>query len=204
MPTAIVYVDGFNLYYGLRTWGKKQFYWLDTVKFFDRFMRTGQALAQVKYFSASSTTPDKRNRQDLFFSANKLNPRFELILGRYVVKNKTCFGCGHTIRSWEEKRTDVHLALHVLMDAISDKCDISIIVSADSDIEPAIEAIHEHKPNQKIFVYFPPHRYAAGLKGLANGTIKLQNYQARFNQSQLPDQITLPSGYVISRPATWV
>lgn len=49
---VIVYIDGFNFYYGLRKdvrW--KKYYWLDIVKLFEMFMRPNQELVAVKYFS---------------------------------------------------------------------------------------------------------------------------------------------------------
>jgi len=42
----------------------------------------------------------------LFFSVNKLNPKFKLILGKYV-KKKVPTGKGTFIRTYEEKETDV-------------------------------------------------------------------------------------------------
>ena len=50
---VIVYVDGFNFYYGLRNdirW--KRYYWLDIVSLFEKFLRPNQELVAVKYFSA--------------------------------------------------------------------------------------------------------------------------------------------------------
>lgn len=42
---VIVYVDGFNFYYGLKSdhrW--KRYYWLDLVSLFEKFMRPDQEL----------------------------------------------------------------------------------------------------------------------------------------------------------------
>ena len=47
---VIVYVDGFNFYYGLKSdhrW--KRYYWLDLVSLFEKFMRPDQELLKVKY-----------------------------------------------------------------------------------------------------------------------------------------------------------
>jgi hypothetical protein len=74
---VIVYVDGFNLYYGLKTKGWKRYYWLDIVKLFETFMRSNQELITVKYFSARPDGIDKSKRQDAFFQANKENPKFK-------------------------------------------------------------------------------------------------------------------------------
>ena len=50
---VIVYVDGFNFYYGLKKDARwKKYYWLDIVRLFEMFMRPNQELVAVKYFSA--------------------------------------------------------------------------------------------------------------------------------------------------------
>lgn len=49
---VIVYVDGYNFYYGLKHGGStwKRLYWLDVVKFFERMMLRDQELVEVNYF----------------------------------------------------------------------------------------------------------------------------------------------------------
>jgi hypothetical protein len=84
---VIVYVDGFNFYYGLKHPKWRRYYWLDIVKLFESFMRPNQELIAVKYFSARPTDVGKRKRQDAFFQANKENAKFKLILGKYLKKD---------------------------------------------------------------------------------------------------------------------
>ena len=88
---VIVYVDGFNFYYGLKKMKWEKYYWLDMVKFFELFMRPNQELVAVKYFSAKPTDVDKSKRQDAFFQANRQSPQFRLILGKYLKKKIECF-----------------------------------------------------------------------------------------------------------------
>ena len=46
---VIVYIDGFNFYFGLKSNAKwKKYYWLDIVKLFEMFMRPDQELVAVK------------------------------------------------------------------------------------------------------------------------------------------------------------
>lgn len=88
---VIVYVDGFNFYYGLKKNPKwRRYYWLDVVKLFEMFMKPNQELLCVKYFSAKPDNHDKALRQNAFFQANKENPKFQLILGKYIRKNIKC------------------------------------------------------------------------------------------------------------------
>jgi len=93
---VIVYVDGFNFYYGLKknpTW--KRYYWIDLVKLFEKFMLKDQELMAVKYFSARPiNNEDKAHRQSMFFDANKENPKFHLIMGKYLKKKIVCKRCG--------------------------------------------------------------------------------------------------------------
>lgn len=206
---VIVYVDGFNFYYGLKTIAQqdrrwKRFYWLDLVLFFEKMLSKNQKLIEVNYFSARPHDISSSKRQDLLFSANKLNPKFRLILGKYLKKDIRCNNCGNTIHTYEEKETDVRIATQIINDVYKDKCDITIIVSADSDIIPAIETIREIKADHKIFVYFPPLRHSVSLSNSCNATRKLSDYKARFNQSMLPDSVTLLDGTVIHRPKNWV
>lgn len=49
---VIVYVDGFNLYYGLKTQGWRRYYWLDVRLLAQNLLRSGQVLAMVRYFTA--------------------------------------------------------------------------------------------------------------------------------------------------------
>jgi uncharacterized LabA/DUF88 family protein len=205
---VIVYVDGFNFYYGLRDMSRKdnkwkKFYWLDFVSFFGKMISEKQELIQVNYFSSRVHDLSASKRQDLLFTANKLNSKFKLILGKYLKKDIPCKFCGKTIHSFEEKETDVRIATQIINDVYKNKCDISIIVSADSDIIPAVELVREINPSHKVYVYFPPLRYSISLSNSCDIEKKLLNFKARFNQSMLPENVTLPDGTVISRPAGW-
>ena len=108
-----------------------------------------------------------------------------------------------TIPTYEEKETDVRIATQIINDVYKSRCDITIIVSADSDIIPSVELIREINPAHKIFVYFPPLRHSISLSNSCDGERKLSDYKARFNQSMLSDDVTLLNGTVISRPNNW-
>ena len=208
MQKVKVYIDGFNFYFGLKDMVKKdrswkKFYWLDIVNFFESMLTKKQQLEKVVYFSARPHDINASKRQDLLFSANKLNNKFQLVLGKYLKKEITCRNCGNIIQTYEEKETDVRIATQIINDVYNKSCDISIIVSADSDIIPSVELIKEINPNHKIFVYFPPLRYSVNLSNSCDGEKKLANFKARFNKSMLPDEVILPNGTELSRPENW-
>ena len=156
---VIVYVDGYNFYYGLRNGGAKwkRLYWLDIVKFFERMMLPNQELVEVNYYSARPIDdPQAAENQDVFFSANLLNSKFKLHLGRYKKKKFKCQNCGFKNKSYEEKESDVRVATGMLTDVFTQRCDITIVVSADSDMIPSVEIIKNFAPEHPVHVFVPP------------------------------------------------
>lgn len=199
---VIFYIDGFNLYFGLRSKGWKKYYWLDLVKFCQRFLKSHQELVAVKYFTAIQKSKGKQDRQDLFLSANKLNSMFYLFLGKFLPKNINHNGI--IIKTYEEKETDVQIAVQMIRDVVLGNSDISILISADSDLIPPIDFIKEIAPNHKIFIYFPPNRFSYDLKQKATNYIQLENHELKLKESQFPNEVKLPSGYILKRPLKWV
>jgi uncharacterized LabA/DUF88 family protein len=124
-----------------------------------------------------------------------------LFLGKFLEKSINYNG--QQIRTFEEKETDVHIAVQMIRDIVLDHCDISVLISADSDLIPPINFINELKPKHKIFVYFPPSRFSYDLKQKATHFISLENHELKFKASIFPDEVILPNGYIIKRPDKW-
>jgi hypothetical protein len=59
-------------------------------------------MGTIYYCTAVPHNNGKKERQDLFFSANKLNPQFKLILGKFIPK--TIRMGGQTFQTFEEKQ----------------------------------------------------------------------------------------------------
>ena len=61
---VIVYVDGFNLYYGLKDSGLRRYYWLDIQKLAENLLKPNQRLVTVRYFTTRiSKTPANPEKQ---------------------------------------------------------------------------------------------------------------------------------------------
>lgn len=201
---VIIYVDGFNFYFGLKSKKWRKYYWLDLVKFFNQFLRPHQELIEVNYFSAiPNNNKGKQDRQDLFFSANKMNPKFNLFLGKFLKKSILHQSCGTQFVTFEEKETDVHIATNMIRDVVLERCEVSVLVSADSDLIPPIDFIKEYKPIHKIITFFPPNRFSFDLQKKSNSFIKLDNHETKFKTSLLNASITLANGYEIKQPNHW-
>jgi uncharacterized LabA/DUF88 family protein len=199
---VIVYVDGFNFYYGLKSKNWRRYYWLDMVKFAERLLRPHQELVEVCYFSAKHIDNQKSKRQDAFFQANRVNPKFTLHLGKYLKKDIVCKFCKQVTHTFEEKETDVRIATTMLADVYQDRCDVTMLVSADSDLVPPIERIKELSPNHKIIVCFPPDRYSSHLCKWSNGIKTLRDTRL-YENCLLPEVVVLPDGYALRKPDKW-
>lgn len=191
MQKVNVYFDGFNFYNGLRDNNWKKFYWLDIVKFSEniiKILHNDHQLIEAYYFSAPPHNhPSKEKRQKRFFDANELNPKFKLVQGYHKDKSKFCNSCNSKIAMTEEKQTDVNIALEMLKNAALKKCNLSILVSGDTDMIPIIKSIKEIDPNHKMMIFFPPQRKTHQMIQYVDGWRDLTKYSNIFESCLLPD-----------------
>lgn len=70
MRRAIVYIDGFNLYYGIRSLNIPALKWLDVESLAKHFLRPHTQLEEVKYFTTIIKGDiEKANRQQIYLDA---------------------------------------------------------------------------------------------------------------------------------------
>src|ERR1019366_9530581 len=80
MPTlagdrVVVYIDGFNLYFGLKTKGWRRFYWLNLLDLSRHLLKPHQTLVQVKCFTSRiRDDPPKERRQSTYIDALQTLP----------------------------------------------------------------------------------------------------------------------------------
>lgn len=199
----IVYIDGYNLYYGLRDGFGNKYKWLDLQALAVNIMRPNMELVSVKYFTAiTKSTTRSKQRQEIYLKALRVsNEKLEIYLGRFLSKTKTCRSCNGTYQLFEEKKTDVNIACHILNDAYQDKFDCCYVISGDSDLVPPLELIKQYHPNKSSLIAHPPKRKSTELCNTANGWFALN--KQKFIQSQLPVEIAIPQGRVLRKPPEW-
>lgn len=152
------YVDGFNLYHAVQALGRPELKWLNLKDLATGFLRPGDTLATVCYFTAvQSHPPEKAARHRRYIDALRAQP-VEIITSNFQRVQKFCRDNDRNCRFQEEKRTDVALASRYLSDAFRGVAERIIVVSADSDQIPAIEAVQVHCPHVEIEVVIPPGR----------------------------------------------
>lgn len=173
---TVVYIDGYNLYYGrLRGTSYK---WLDVVELFRVVLEKrdqNESLECVKFFTAPALATFATHgdasveAQSAYHRALQARyaDRFQLICGNHSFDRDGSllpaflpdvpFDRTNRVRVWrlEEKKTDVNLALAMYRDACKGVCDRMVLVSNDSDAEPALLAIREDFPNVQVGVVMP-------------------------------------------------
>lgn len=210
---AIVYIDGFNLYYGMKSKGFERYFWLNVHEFARLLCPANVPLSRVKYFTAridaghrsesaavQQQKQAKQRRQFDYLEAIKTLSFTDVIEGKYLRKRQSCRSC--SVDTWipEEKESDVNIATELLVDAYNDRFTLAIVVSGDSDLCGPIRAVRDEFPHRPVVVAFPPERKSRELTKVATSTIDV--FRRTLAKSQFPDTVKISNGSV-SRPANW-
>jgi len=84
----------------------------------------------------------------------------------------------------------------LVADAIRDRFDTAFVISADTDLSPAVKMARTEVPDKKIMIVAPPGRFNR------NREIKplFEIPKGKIRASLLPEKITTSTGRVIKRP----
>jgi uncharacterized LabA/DUF88 family protein len=191
-----------NLYFGLKSKGWRHLYWFHIAELARQVVRPPGMLHVVHYFTARISRPEaKRRRQNTFLEANLEIGGISVHLGTYRDDPRVCRKCGQALRFQTEKKTDVNIAVQLLTDGFYDQFEDAILVSADADLVPVVQAIRGLFPSKRVVVGFPPDRFSKELAGAANAWFHLS--RSVLAKSQLPNQIQKDSRVVLERPKEW-
>lgn len=203
MPERLIaYVDGFNLYHGLHQAAGTRLLWLDLVKLVED-LRPRSRVVRVNYFTAPVLNqPKAASRQQEYQDAlvARHGDRIGISHGRYQARHRTCRACGATWIQHEEKETDVNIAVSLVADAAARDMDAALLISADSDLAPAVRASKHVHPGLFIAAAFPPKRYSAELKAHMPASFSIGT--SKLRAAQLPDEV-LGVARTYRRPEKW-
>lgn len=199
---VIAYIDGFNLYFGLKSKGWRRYYWLNIQLLVQNLLKPNQRLLLTKYFTTRITAPpDKQRRQSTFIEALETLNDFQIFYGKYQLNLRQCPYCGIQDEVPKEKMTDVNIATEILKDAYQDKFDVALLISADSDLVPPIKTVKELFSKKRIAIAFPPDRWSADLTNSADKSFVIS--RARIARSLFPEEVKKEDGYILRCPSSW-
>lgn len=168
---TIVYVDGFNLYYGLLR--KSAFKWLDLFALFrDHVLDCETELLQVRYYTApvlgrmcdSSESPQRQRKY--LQALRKMYPdQIAIIEGKILATTpfqrlvKSIAKAPEIQRvqvyDFNEKKTDVNLAADLISGAWIGSYDQAVLCSNDTDLEAALMIVRRHHPDIRLGLVAP-------------------------------------------------
>jgi hypothetical protein len=150
---TIVYIDGFNLYYGA-LFGT-QYKWLNRMELCKKLLSDDNEIIQIKYFtarvSARANDPDQPMRQETYFRALRTIPNLEIHFGHFLshpknmplVNPKPGQSLYAKVLSTQEKGSDVNLASHLLFDGFKNKFEVATLITNDSDLYTPVKMVKE-------------------------------------------------------------
>src|SRR6266508_2517968 len=107
--------------------------------------------------------------------------------------------CPDLLRGEGDRRQ--HRGETLVEDAVCGRYDRAILISADSDLCPAIRTVRRVAPTKQIIAAFPPRRASGELGRTAHGFFTIPD--SKIRKSLLPDTVTTTSGVVLKRPSRW-
>jgi len=218
------FIDGYNVFYGLVA--GTAFKWLDLPALLCHIIKVEQPASELTAitFFTSGVKPSLASRGNLSKEAQDTYLRALIARGVVVhygrhqleprnaprfVDKETAPSRHDKVAIWklEEKETDVHIAISMYRLAsqqvalpTEERIQQMVLVSADTDMTPALRAIREDFPELKIGVILP-HR--EGMKRTTPGSLKNHSHWMRhlvtteeLASHQFPDRVP-----TLKRPA---
>lgn len=205
---TIVYIDGFNFYYGAVKGTPHK--WLD-LEALSRRLLPRDEIVKVRYFTARISSrpddPQQAVRQETYLRALSTLPLVEMHFGHYVTRTTRMPLATPPDRGartvevlkTEEKGSDVNLATYLLLDAFRGNCDTAVVVSNDSDLAEPVR-VAQVEAGVRVGIINPhPARYRSRR---LQGTFFKQLRPNVLGQCQLPTTIQDGEG-AITKPSTW-
>lgn len=223
-----VYIDGFNLFYGLLKGSPHK--WLNLEVLFDTVLPKN-TVQRIVYCTAMVESrphdPDLPIRQAAYLRALATLPRVEVVFGTFLsscskapvverdpkTKDPIIGADGRPVikRSptgapvmeyfykSEEKGSDVNLAAHLLRDAYRGDCECSVVVSNDSDLLTPLRMVRQDK-KMTVGLILPRQKGSLQLKRTANFERQIRTHN--LAAAQFPNTLTDAVG-TIKRPNGW-
>lgn len=194
------YIDGFNLYYGIKKTKKQYLKWLDIEKLAAKLIRGGANLVAIKYFTARiEGNKPTTQRQKTYLNALSISEKITITYGHFLAKERTCRKCHSCYNTHEEKKTDVNIACELLSDAYENRFDLAYVVSGDSDLVPPIKKTVSM--GKRIVIASPPNRNSKELVSVASASVHLN--VNLLKKCVFSDVVVTKKGKKLSIPNEW-
>jgi uncharacterized LabA/DUF88 family protein len=216
-PRIRVYslVDGFNFYHALdwfedESWHPdhtrfRKYKWLSLTQLSRCYVAPkSEELVGVEYFTTYAHWDAGKMFRHKCFVMVQTDEGVKPIFGKFKRKDINCkASCKAKFGIWQEKQTDVNIAVRLVELARLNAFDKVLIVSGDSDLVPAIKLVREIYPEKHIATVVPIGRKGEEIEGAAHS--KFAMTEDHLKRSNLPPVVKLKKlGISVQRPVSWV
>ena len=217
-----IYIDGFNLYF--RALHKRpQYRWLDLNALCGQLIDPNDQIGTINYYTAHINQGidfDGHFRQLTYLDAISTIQNCNITYGNFLTKDTWSRlrypikfkpdqitspnfnpdpDIVSTVRA-EEKGSDVNLAAHLVRDAYKNTYDVAAVITNDTDLCEAIRIVRD-EASKPVILLSPTKRAAPALQAVVSTVRYIR--AGHLAKSQFPDEVTLPDGRSIQKPATW-
>jgi len=216
-----VYIDGFNFYNGAVK--RTQYKWLNISQVCQKLL-PGKTIDLIRYFTARIIAFDHDlqapSRQDVYLRALRTLPNVEIhdegwfasrpgLLPQYPLAYRPE---GQSpprrppqlvqVLRIEEKRTDVDIATHLLLDCFNNRFDEAVVISNDGDLASPIQTVRDEF-GIRIVVINPHHKSRVSRSLIKASSHSLQSInRSVLATSQFPTTLTDIKGQ-FTKPPSW-
>lgn len=228
-PRAIVYIDGWSLYYSIRT---TPYRWLDPLAL-SRRLFPELRIQRVKYFTAIGNRPEDpqaRARQETYLRALRtLKPKLKIYAGSMsrhkgavplalekdsrwrrrllalaVGDKRILTQAVPRVQVWktEEKGSDVNLASHLIADAYEENFDVAAVLTNDMDLEHPLRFVREKLGRPVILFNAAGYRHERLAPADTPGSSYVRIKGKALSACQFPELMSDARGQ-FRRPQDW-
>ncbi|MCA3724089.1 NYN domain-containing protein [Phenylobacterium sp.] len=195
MSRVRVYIDGFNVYHAISDLGESKLKWLNHYELAVTFLRQGEVLEEVNFFTAVLFWDAEKQRRHVNYLNALRASSVNVHEANFKKSKKYCRKHDRYCKFHEEKQTDVAISVKIMSDVMSGNVDRVILVTADSDQIPTAKTVVDH-PNVTMTVVFPPGRKKAArdLGSIVDSKNRLELTAGRLRACTLPRTVYHPDG----------
>jgi uncharacterized LabA/DUF88 family protein len=167
---VVAYIDGFNVYHSIANNLPQKYKWLDYRAFVEEFLEPWDELKNIFLFTASPKWDVERMQRHRDFMEVMRSLGIIIISGNYATVVRKFNSAKNVVISpewarvdpskfsystFEEKQTDVNIALSIFEGAVMNSYDTALIFSGDSDIAPGIRKAKKYNPRVECVAIIP-------------------------------------------------
>jgi uncharacterized LabA/DUF88 family protein len=200
-----VLIDGFNLYHAIDDCPHfHEFKWLDPMRLAQAYVHpTKEALIGVFFYTAVPTWNDEKRARHNRLLAIYEDLGVQVKRGRFLPTTATCRVCGKEYGTFQEKETDINIALEMMRLGNDDLADRIVLVTGDNDQASSVRSFRELTKKPQVTLVLPPFRQAEALKGVCTESKSLTGFHLRKMKLDNPYHFKKTQRELVVPPDKW-